>query len=613
MNIYYNLDKQVRCDEFGLTLSNATMPQLRFKEQPQWTLHIIRDDGSHADLSRCNAFRAAVDVDYSAETTPLIRTLNDKIDKAQKADGILSIPMDTNTVTFADAIANVNGTKNAYFELWGLDENAIPVMYVMFQIKIANVIDPDGGEPPVDVESDYATMSEFAAVIAAGDEIQFTANTASESAAHTTQTDSDTHYRFRNAVAQGDWSPWIKLPKGVKGDTGAAGKDGVSVDNVEQTTTSTESGGTNVITVTFSDGKKKSFNVWNGAQGEKGDTGEKGATGDAFHFDAIGTLAEKDAYNDEAAGFAYLDTENGNIYIKNSETSADWTDPIPFRGERGSDGVSITSVEQTTTSTASEGTNVITVTLSDGQTFSFNVKNGAAGKTGEKGDAGTPGVQGPAGENGLTPYIGTNKNWWVGTEDTGVLAEGSNLFANGVPPFEFTAADLTDGILSRTFTDLGIDSALPVSVNIIDGNGVIMDGDVRLAMIWTETGLDVDLTQFEAVNGTWKLVFAGGTNGTSGGSGSGNGYLRSFTAASLTAQSGGWYIATASDITITLPSGNTGRYVRISTTATANNVVIAPASGATIDGDSEGLTIDKTSGTTELFWNGTGWIVIEAK
>ena len=108
MNIYYNLDKQVRCDEFGLTLSNATMPQLRFKEQPQWTLHIIRDDGSHADLSRCNAFRAAVDVDYSAETTPLIRTLNDKIDKAQKADGILSIPMDTNTVTFADAIDHIS-------------------------------------------------------------------------------------------------------------------------------------------------------------------------------------------------------------------------------------------------------------------------------------------------------------------------------------------------------------------------------------------------------------------------------------------------------------------------------------------------------------------------
>ena len=123
----------------------------------------------------------------------------------------------------------------------------------------------------------------------------------------------------------------------------------------------------------------------------------------------------------------------------------------------------------------------------------------------------------------------------------------------------------------------------------------------------------MDLTQFEAVNGTWKLVFAGGTNGTSGGSGSGNGYLRSFTAASLTAQSGGWYIATASDITITLPSGNTGRYVRISTTATANNVVIAPASGATIDGDREGLVIDKTSGTTELYWDGTGWIVIEAK
>ena len=30
------------------------------------------------------------------------------------------------------------------------------------------------------------------------------------------------------------------------------------------------------------------------------------------------------------------------------------------------------------------------------------------------------------GKNGLTPYIGTNGNWWIGTEDTGVQARGTN-------------------------------------------------------------------------------------------------------------------------------------------------------------------------------------------
>jgi hypothetical protein len=58
---------------------------------------------------------------------------------------------------------------------------------------------------------------------------------------------------------------------------------------------------------------------------------------------------------------------------------------------------------------------------------------GAQGLKGEKGDTGATGAQGMRGEkgdtgaagtDGLTPYIGENGNWWIGTEDTGVLAEG---------------------------------------------------------------------------------------------------------------------------------------------------------------------------------------------
>lgn len=48
---------------------------------------------------------------------------------------------------------------------------------------------------------------------------------------------------------------------------GAKGDKGVSIVSVEQTTTSTESSGENVITVTLSDGKKSTFKVRNGAQG----------------------------------------------------------------------------------------------------------------------------------------------------------------------------------------------------------------------------------------------------------------------------------------------------------------------------------------------------------
>lgn len=72
------------------------------------------------------------------------------------------------------------------------------------------------------------------------------------------------------------------------------------------------------------------------------------------------------------------------------------------------DGVSVTKVEQTTTSTADSGTNVITVTLSNGETFDFNVINGSKGSTGEKGEKGDKGDTGATGANGKDGQNGTD-------------------------------------------------------------------------------------------------------------------------------------------------------------------------------------------------------------
>lgn len=56
-----------------------------------------------------------------------------------------------------------------------------------------------------------------------------------------------------------------------------------------------------------------------------------------------------------------------------------------LKGENGNDGVSIISVEQTTNSTEDGGTNEVTVILSNGDTFAFNVKNGSTGTAGKDG------------------------------------------------------------------------------------------------------------------------------------------------------------------------------------------------------------------------------------
>jgi hypothetical protein len=37
-----------------------------------------------------------------------------------------------------------------------------------------------------------------------------------------------------------------------------------------------------------------------------------------------------------------------------------------------------------------------------------------------------PAIKGPQGETGITPHIGSNGNWFIGTTDTGVLARGEN-------------------------------------------------------------------------------------------------------------------------------------------------------------------------------------------
>ena len=55
-------------------------------------------------------------------------------------------------------------------------------------------------------------------------------------------------------------------------------------------------------------------------------------------------------------------------------------------GQDGVDGVGVRSIVQTTTANSDGGTNVITVTLTNDQTATFNVKNGSKGS---KGDAGS--------------------------------------------------------------------------------------------------------------------------------------------------------------------------------------------------------------------------------
>lgn len=176
-------------------------------------------------------------------------------------------------------------------------------------------------------------------------------------------TDTDTTYGPATASAAGLMSAEDKGKlDNLPGDYIASGS---------QTEESVEDGGANVYTFEMSDGTTSAFTVRNGSRGSKGDKGEAGEKGSKGDKGDAGAKGEK--------------------------------------GDSGQDGVSVISVEQTAASDADGGINIVTVTLSNGETSEFRFKNGSrgsAGAPGSKGDTGAQGIQGPKGDKGATGATG---------------------------------------------------------------------------------------------------------------------------------------------------------------------------------------------------------------
>ena len=99
-------------------------------------------------------------------------------------------------------------------------------------------------------------------------------------------------------------------------------------------------------------------------------------------------------------------------------------------GADGADGVGIESVVQTTTSTEDGGTNVITVTKTDGSTSTFEVRNGSKGNDGAPGADGKDGVDGQNGANGKSAYQYAVDGGYTGTEAEFATKLAAEKFAN---------------------------------------------------------------------------------------------------------------------------------------------------------------------------------------
>lgn len=79
-------------------------------------------------------------------------------------------------------------------------------------------------------------------------------------------------------------------------------------------------------------------------------------------------------------------TVNGNPPDENGNVDVEGSFELTEEQIAMLKGVGVASVKQTTTSTESGGSNVVTVTLTNGNTYTFTVKNGAKGDPGKDGE-----------------------------------------------------------------------------------------------------------------------------------------------------------------------------------------------------------------------------------
>ena len=98
-----------------------------------------------------------------------------------------------------------------------------------------------------------------------------------------------------------------------------------------------------------------------------------------------------------------------DIYIYDS-VSKSWKNNGPLQGAKGDTGVGVADV--------TFDDDVMTVNLTSGAHYS------SGSLRGPQGVKGSPGVAGAPGTDGITPTIGTNGNWFLGSTDTGKPSRG---------------------------------------------------------------------------------------------------------------------------------------------------------------------------------------------
>ena len=194
--------------------------------------------------------------------------------------------------------------------------------------------------------------------------------------------------------ANGNWylgtTDTGKPSRGAKGDKGDQGEQGIQGIRGEQ-----------------------GIQGERGLQGIQGEKGEKGDTGSGFkvlgYYATAAALSAAVANPEAGMAYGVGTAEPYDIYIYDS-VGKTWKNNGPLQGAKGDTGVGVANV--------TFDDDVMTVNLTSGAHYSSGSLRGPQGVKGATGVAGAPGT------DGVTPTIGANGNWFLGSTDTGKPSRG---------------------------------------------------------------------------------------------------------------------------------------------------------------------------------------------
>ena len=299
--------------------------------------------------------------------------------------------------------------------------------------------------------------------------------------------------------------------KGVKGDPGENGKDGDSGVYVSETESATPPESANVWVVIAPTGEQTYILVPDKLRYVNGrlqlmcgneTVGEPVIIGSG----SGGTGADGVTFTPSVSADGVISWTN--------DGGKDNPTPVNIKGNSGTDGVGIQSVVQTTTSTADGGDNIITVTLTNGNTATFTVKNGS---NGSDGSSATVTVDSALSDTSTNPVQNKVIKAELDKKIETVPSAGADVIG-GIKADDTTAADTqpvrkgTDGKLytapSSGGTTITVDSAMsdtstnPVQNKVAKAYMDKFKATVRTANIGTKwTGSEAPYTQTLSVLG----------------------------------------------------------------------------------------------------------------